>query len=54
MEIDAEANEVIVGLRDALACEEVHLSDVNWINAMPDDGGGCFGAFAEYCSSNAG
>ena len=38
VEIDAEANEVIVGPRDALACEEVHLSDVNWINAMPDDG----------------
>ena len=38
LEIDADANRVIVGPRDALACQEVHLSDVNWINAMPDDG----------------
>jgi len=36
--IDADANRVIVGPRDALACQEVHLSDVNWINVVPDDG----------------
>ncbi len=38
LEIDADANRVIVGPRDALACQEVYLSDVNWINAVPDDG----------------
>ncbi|MFL2844718.1 MAG: tRNA methyl transferase PRC-barrel domain-containing protein, partial [Candidatus Puniceispirillaceae bacterium] len=38
LEIDAVANRVIVGPRDALACQEVHISDVNWINAVPDDG----------------
>jgi tRNA-specific 2-thiouridylase len=38
LEIDADANRVIVGPRDALACQEVHLSDVNWINVVPDDG----------------
>ena len=38
VEIDAVANRVIVGPRDALACQEVHLSDVNWINAVPDNG----------------
>ena len=38
LEIDADANRVVVGPRDALACQEVHLSDVNWINAVPDDG----------------
>ena len=38
LEIDADANKVIVGPQDALACQEVHLSGVNWINAVPDDG----------------
>ncbi len=38
LEIDANANRVIVGPREALACHEVHLNDVNWINAVPDDG----------------
>ena len=38
VEIDVGANRVIVGPRDALACQEVHLSDVNWISAVPDDG----------------
>ena len=38
LEIDADANRVIVGPRDALACQEVHLTDVNWINAVPHDG----------------
>ena len=36
--IDSDANKVIVGPREALACQEVYLSDINWINAMPDDG----------------
>ncbi|MFL2845560.1 MAG: tRNA 2-thiouridine(34) synthase MnmA [Candidatus Puniceispirillaceae bacterium] len=38
LEIDAVANRVIVGPQDALACQEVYLSEVNWINAAPDDG----------------
>ena len=38
LEIDPDANKVIVGPREALACREVHLSDINWINAVPDDG----------------
>ena len=38
LEIDADANRVIVGPREALACQEVHLNDVNWINTVPDDG----------------
>ena len=29
---------MIVGPQEALACLEVHLSDVNWINTAPDDG----------------
>ena len=38
VEIDTVSNRVIVGPREALACLEVHLSDVNWINTAPDDG----------------
>ena len=38
VEIDAVANRVIVGPQEALACREVHLNDVNWINTAPDDG----------------
>ena len=38
LEIDTDANKVIVGPREALACREVYLSDINWINAVPDDG----------------
>ena len=38
VEIDACANRVIVGPKEALACLEVHLGDVNWINTAPDDG----------------
>ena len=38
VEIDTGANQVIVGPQEALACLEVHLSDVNWINTAPDDG----------------
>ncbi len=38
LEINADANRVIVGPREALACQEVHLNDVNWINTVPDDG----------------
>ena len=38
LEIDTDANKVIVGPQEALACREVHLSDINWINAVPDDG----------------
>ena len=30
--IDADSNTVVVGPRAALACREVHLHDVNWIN----------------------
>jgi tRNA-specific 2-thiouridylase len=38
LEIDTDANKVIVGPKEALACREVYLSDINWINAVPDDG----------------
>jgi tRNA-specific 2-thiouridylase len=38
LEIDTDANRVIVGPHEALACREVYLSDINWINAVPDDG----------------
>ena len=38
LEIDTDANKVIVGPQEALACQEVYLSDINWINAVPDDG----------------
>ena len=36
--IDADSNTVLVGPRAALACREVHLDDVNWINGQPEDG----------------
>jgi len=36
--IDAETNTVLVGPQAALACNEVHLTDVNWINGQPEDG----------------
>ena len=36
--IDAESNTVFVGPKAALACHEVHLHDVNWINGQPEDG----------------
>ena len=36
--IDAGSNTVFVGPQAALACREVHLDDVNWINGQPDDG----------------
>ncbi len=36
--IDAKANTVLVGPKVALACNEVHLNDVNWINGQPKDG----------------
>jgi tRNA-specific 2-thiouridylase len=36
--IDADANRVIVGPQSMLACAEVHLGDVNWINGIPADG----------------
>ncbi len=35
--IDATSNQVIVGPQKALACVEVHLGDVNWINGAPAD-----------------
>ena len=35
--IDAASNQVIVGPQKALACVEVHLGDVNWINGAPAD-----------------
>lgn len=38
LEIDAGANRVIVGPQEALACQEVYLSEVNWINAAPENG----------------
>ena len=31
VEIDAEANEVIVGPRSALACQNIYLDEVNWL-----------------------
>ena len=36
--IDADSNTVLVGPRAALACREVHIHDVNWINGEPVDG----------------
>ena len=36
--IDAESITVLVGPQTALACREVHLHDVNWINGQPEDG----------------
>ena len=36
--IDAETNTVLVGPQAALACHEVHLHDVNWINGQPENG----------------
>ena len=36
--IDADSNTVLVGPQAALACREVHLYDVNWINGQPEDG----------------
>ena len=36
--IDGESNTVLVGPQAALACREVHLHDVNWINGQPEDG----------------
>ena len=38
--IDALTNQVIVGPKKALACFEVHLSEVNWINEPPNYGKG--------------
>jgi tRNA-specific 2-thiouridylase len=38
VKIDAGTNRVIVGPQETLACREVYLSDVNWINTAPDDG----------------
>ncbi|MGA0913413.1 MAG: tRNA methyl transferase PRC-barrel domain-containing protein, partial [Candidatus Puniceispirillaceae bacterium] len=35
--INAEANQVVVGPQKALACAEVHLGEVNWINGAPAD-----------------
>ena len=35
--INAEANQVVVGPQKALACVEVHLGEVNWINGAPAD-----------------
>ena len=36
--IDADSNTVLVGPQAALACREVHLHDLNWINGQPEDG----------------
>ena len=36
--IDADSNTVLFGPQAALACREVHLHDVNWINGQPEDG----------------
>ena len=36
--IDADSNTVVVGPQMALACREVHLHGVNWINGQPEDG----------------
>ena len=36
--IDADSNTVLVGPQAALACREVHIHDVNWINGQPEDG----------------
>ena len=35
--IDAASNQVVVGPQKALACVEVYLGDVNWINGAPRD-----------------
>ena len=36
--INPDSNTVFVGPREALACREVHLHGVNWINGRPEDG----------------
>ena len=36
--INPDSNTVFVGPREALACREVHLRGVNWINGRPEDG----------------
>ena len=36
--IDSDSNTVVVGPQTALACREVHLHRVNWINGQPEDG----------------
>jgi tRNA-specific 2-thiouridylase len=36
--IDVVSNTVIVGPQEALACREVHIHEVNWINGKPLDG----------------
>jgi tRNA-specific 2-thiouridylase len=36
--IDAESNTVFVGPQAALACREVHLTEVNWISGQPENG----------------
>ncbi|MDC1383317.1 tRNA 2-thiouridine(34) synthase MnmA [Candidatus Puniceispirillum sp.] len=36
--INSAANQVIVGPQEALACFEVRLSEVNWINERPNSG----------------
>ena len=36
--IDVGSNTVLVGPQASLACSEVHLHDVNWINGQPKDG----------------
>ena len=38
VKIDSRANRVIVGPQQALACQEVCLIDVNWINSKPKNG----------------
>ena len=38
VDIDADTNRVIVGPQSMLACAEVHLGDVNWINGTPAEG----------------
>jgi tRNA-specific 2-thiouridylase len=40
--IDASKNQVIVGPQTALACAEVHLGQVNWINHKPVPGTAVF------------
>jgi tRNA-specific 2-thiouridylase len=36
--IDADTNTVLVGPQAALACNEVHLHDANWITGQPENG----------------
>ncbi len=36
--IDADSNTVLVGPQAALACREVHLHNINWINGQPANG----------------